>query len=189
MSSMMASNLSILQNGSKLENFNPSRGLRKGDTMSPYLFVFCMEKFTRMVQMKVNEGSWQLILLSRQGPPISHILFADGVLLFCKAKKPQVRIVMETLDRFCRMSGLKLSLKKSRALCSLNIRQSKKEAIGSLITIWFVSYLGIYLGVPILKGRVKRATFNPIIEKISTRLAAWKSKLLNRVGKLCQLSQ
>ena len=39
--------------------------------------------------------------------------------------------------------------------------------------------------MPVLKGKVKRATINLIVEHISTRLASWKSKLLNRAGKLC----
>ena len=184
MSCVMASNLSILWNGSKLENFSPTRGLRQGDPMSPYLFVLCMEKLARMIQMKVDERSWHPILLSRQGPAISHLLFADDVLLFCKVKKSQVRVVLETLDKFCNMSGLKVSLEKSRAFCSPKIPRSKRESIGRLTSIRFVSDLGRYLGVPILKGRVKRATFNLIIEKITTRLATWKSKLLNKVGKL-----
>ena len=79
---------------------------------------------------------------------------------------------METLNQFCKISGLKVSLEKSRACCSPNIRHSKKEAIANLTAIRLISDLRKYLGVPILKGRVKKATFNPIIEKISTRLAA-----------------
>ena len=44
-------------------------------------------------------------------------------------------MVMNTLDKFCTMSGLKVSLEKSRALCPSNIGRRKKETIRNLTTI------------------------------------------------------
>ena len=55
---------------------------------------------------------------SRGGPGLSHLLFADDVMLFCKAKNSQVRLVMKTLQDFCSASGLKVNVDKSRAMCS-----------------------------------------------------------------------
>lgn len=43
MSSVASSQLAILWNGERTEFFSPSRGLRQGDPLLPYLFVFCME--------------------------------------------------------------------------------------------------------------------------------------------------
>jgi hypothetical protein len=40
------------------------------------------------------------------------------------------------------------------------------------------------LGFPILKGRPKRSDFYFIIEKMQTRLASWKNRLLNKPGRL-----
>ncbi|KAJ6916261.1 hypothetical protein NC652_018836 [Populus alba x Populus x berolinensis] len=50
-----------------------------------------------------------------------------------------------------------------------------------------------YLGFPVFHMRMKKADFNFLLEKISKRLASWKEKILNRVGRislanqLCQL--
>lgn len=41
-----------------------------------------------------------------------------------------------------------------------------------------------YLGFPILKGRAKRNDFNFIVEKMQSRLASWKNRLLNKPGRL-----
>lgn len=48
-----SSKLSILWNGGKTEEFKPTRGLRQGDPLSLYLFVFCMEKLRLLIQDKV----------------------------------------------------------------------------------------------------------------------------------------
>ena len=157
--------LAILWNGSILESFSPSRGLRQGDPMSPYLFVLCMEKLSVMIQKKVDASLWKPIKLVNNGPGISHLLFADDMMLFCHGKKSQVRCVIDTLNDFCRMSGLRINLDKSQAMASKHLTRRKRESICNFTSIRFTNDFGKYLGVPIIKGRVTRATFNPILEK------------------------
>lgn len=59
--------------------------------------------------------------ISRNGPEISHLFFADDVLLFTKARTSQVRVVMDTLDEFQDASGLRVNLDKSKAICSTHL--------------------------------------------------------------------
>ena len=58
--------------------------------MSPYLFVLCMEKLSLLIPKKVSNSVWLPIHISRGGLGISHLLFADDVLLFGQAKSSQV---------------------------------------------------------------------------------------------------
>ena len=185
MNCVQASNLSILWNGNRLDSFQPRRGLRQGDPISPYLFVLCMERLACFISKQVDEGIWDGVAVSRGGPRVSHLMFADDLLLFCKAKKSQVQNVVHTLELFCKASGMKINIEKSKAICSRNISNRRKEMLSGVSHIPFTSDLGKYLGVNLNHPRAARSIFSDSLEKIKNRLASWKGRLLNRAGRLC----
>lgn len=57
MSCISSSNLSILLNGDHLDPFHPSRGIRQGDPLSPYIFILCMEYLAWLIQEEVSSGN------------------------------------------------------------------------------------------------------------------------------------
>ncbi|MCI37624.1 RNA-directed DNA polymerase (Reverse transcriptase), partial [Trifolium medium] len=99
-----SSNFSLLWNGNKLPPFKPSHGLRQGDPLSPYLFILCMEKLSVTINDAVQQGNWDLIHISNNGPKMSHLLFADDVLLFTKARNSQLRFITNMFDSFSKAS-------------------------------------------------------------------------------------
>ena len=59
MSLVTTTNFSILLNGTPSRTFTPSRGLRQGDPLSPFLFVLMMEGLGRVIKVANVEGRIQ----------------------------------------------------------------------------------------------------------------------------------
>lgn len=140
----------MLFNGLKTTPFIPSRGIRQGDPISPYFFVLCMERLAHLIQKEVTNGAWKPVVLSRGGPPISHLFFADDLLLFGEASSEQIGVMRSCLENFCSTSGQKVSLEKSRLLVSRNVHHARASQLSREVCISLTSDLGKYLGVPLL---------------------------------------
>ena len=69
----------------ELHLIQPSRGLRQGDPLSPYLFIICIEGLYALLR-KYDAKKWiNGVKICRKAPVISHKLYADDSYLFCKA--------------------------------------------------------------------------------------------------------
>lgn len=65
-----------------LEAFTPSRGLRKGETLSPFLFLFIADALSVLVHKSSTMNILEGLKICRNAPLISHFLFVDDSLLF-----------------------------------------------------------------------------------------------------------
>ena len=119
----------LLFNGSKLESFNPSRGLRQGDPISPYIFILCMEFLSSLINKKCEEGKWVKVKASCSGPGFSHSFFADDLLLYAKADRGNCEAIVEVLEEFCELTGQKISRVKSKVFFSPNTPEETKEEL------------------------------------------------------------
>ena len=48
--------------------------------------------------------------------------------------------------------------------------------------------LGKYLGIPTINGRVNKATFQEVVQRVDNRLAGWKLKCLPLAGRAALIS-
>lgn len=78
----------------------PSRGIRQGDPLSPYLFIFCAEGLSALMSHYENKNWIHGVKVCCQAPIISHMLFVDDIYLFCKANVEEAMKVMEMLGVF-----------------------------------------------------------------------------------------
>lgn len=113
MDCITTSHLNTLWNGSKTEEFQPLRGIRQGDPLSSYIFVICIDKPSHIIAEAINKKDWSPMKVGRNGPEVSHLMFADDLLLFSEASKNHAEKVMECISKFCKMFGQKVSSEKT----------------------------------------------------------------------------
>lgn len=75
----------VLINGEPSETFQPSRGLRQGDLLSPYIFLLCNEGLISLTSKAAESNLITGVKICHSAPSISHLLFADDNILFYKA--------------------------------------------------------------------------------------------------------
>ena len=140
---------SILFNGEALDPILPSRGIRQGDPLSPYLFIICMEFLGQLIEEKCNMKTWQPVKASQSGPEFFHLFFADDLILFAKADWVNCSAIRDVLDEFCDLSGQSVIEAKSRVYFSLNVDRDTRESLCDILGFASTPFLGKYLGFPL----------------------------------------
>ena len=148
MSCVSSTTISILFNGGKLSSFKPTRGIRQGDPLSPYLFILCMEYLGFLINESYRKKEWTPLKASKKNLGISHLFFADDLMLFAKANKASAKSIKKVLSQFCKESGQLLSAEKSRVYFLPYVLLSVREDICEVIDIYETSCIGKYLGFP-----------------------------------------
>lgn len=98
--SMYTVSYSIMVNGEPTEKITRRRGLRQGDPLSPYLFIFIMEVLSRGVMKLERDRIIQGIKVARNAPPISHLFYVDDALFCFKATPDACRSITRCINDF-----------------------------------------------------------------------------------------
>lgn len=86
---------SILINDAPCGFFLASRGIRQGDPMSPTLFTILFDLLSKILSRTEMEGKFHGIKVSKTCTPISHLMYADNLVVYCKADLDEAAEVLK----------------------------------------------------------------------------------------------
>lgn len=173
----------VLVNGGKTESFKPGRGLRLGDALSPYLFILGQEILSRLLESALRSKNLQGIKTSMSGPTITHVMYADDIVLFSKASRKDVETILGILEKYSLWSGQLVNRSKSGIFFSKYTQRSTCRNIKSILKIKALKKDAAYLGAPFLMSRAPSKDFAFLQHKLEAKLIGWRSKCLSWVGR------
>jgi hypothetical protein len=118
---------SVRVNGQLSNAFYPTRGIRQGDPMSPYLFLLCAEGLSCMLKFSGPQFLAKGVWVGVHAPWVSYLLFADDCLVFTQASERAGQRLAEILQTYQEGSGQIVNTTKSAIFFSSNCDDNMKE--------------------------------------------------------------
>lgn len=146
-------------------------------------YLYEIPFFSLLISEAVKNNSQSPIRISKNGLPISHLFFADDIILFAKTETKTIAIISKILSIFSNLSGQKISQSKSKVYCSKNTSANLKTYLLTSFNIPISHTLGVYLGFPLSSTKLNPSSFTFLLDKVKAKLHAWEHKYLSLPGR------
>lgn len=173
---------SVSVNGSLEGYFTSARGIRQGCSLSPYLYVILNNVLSKLLNEAAERGDFAYHPQCKE-VKLTHLSFADDILVFTNGTAESLMGIMGTMKRFATMSGLHINATKSSIFVSgsntsdlINAAEILRIKVGTLPIR--------YLGMPLTTKSLTSHDYEPLIDKIRTRMLCWSNKSLSFAGRL-----
>ena len=114
---------------------------------------------------------------------VSHLAYADDILIFTQAADASLQRLKQCLDDYMAVSGQQINLQKSNFYVTAGFSgwAARIQDIGGIVR---GSFPFLYLGVPIYRGIKRSDMFLFLREKIAKRIRGWGHRHLSFGGRL-----
>ena len=166
--------MQIIVNGWLTDPVPLARGVRQGDSLSPLLYILCVETLAcKIRQCSEIEG---FLLPGARGAQYKVGLYADDTTSFVKT----VRSLERLFDVIClyeQGSGAKLNVSKTEAMWLGAWRSRVDQPLG-LTWVKKMKILGVVFG-----ECTEQDNWQPKLTKLERHINLWKSRSLSLIGK------
>ncbi|CAN0906411.1 LINE-1 retrotransposable element ORF2 protein [Linum grandiflorum] len=170
---------SVLVNGRRSTCFTPSRGLRQGDPLSPYLFLLCAEGLSKTIHTAINVKHLHGLKVAVGAPVVSHLFFVDDSILFSRATVDESIVLRDILKKYERESRQLINFQKSEISFSRNVGWHTKLQISGVLGMKIVEKHDKYLGLVMEVGRSKKSLFCYLRDRVQNKLKGFAGKNLS----------
>ncbi|CAA7058279.1 unnamed protein product [Microthlaspi erraticum] len=173
---------SVALNGELVGFFKGGKGLRQGDPISSSLFVLVMDILSKLLDQAVRADRIKPHPKCVD-PLITHLSFADDMLIFFDGSSQSLQAILEVLSSFHSYSGLGLNAGKSFLFLDGNSPGLNNSIAGNFGLV--PGSLPVkYLGLPLLPHKMRRQDYQPLIDRVIARISSWPVKRLSFAGRL-----
>lgn len=114
---------------------------------------------------------------------LTHLMFADDLLMFAKADQGSVVELFKAFHKFSRASGLEANNDKS-CIYVTGISHDSATHLATLMNMPIGELPFIYLGVPLAAKKLSFTQCKPLIDRITDRAQGWMAHFLTYAGRL-----
>ncbi|GJS64726.1 RNA-directed DNA polymerase, eukaryota, reverse transcriptase zinc-binding domain protein [Tanacetum coccineum] len=182
---LSSASTSILINGSPSREFSIHRGLRQGDPLSPFLFIIAMEGLHVAMEDAMAASIYSGFCINNLS--LSHLFFADDALFIGDWSSNNIKCLVAILDCFHKVSGLKINYHKSK-LFGVGVSPNEISALAATTGCSPLASSFNYLGLPVDCNMSRVKSWDPIVEKFSSRLSRWRASLISFGGRATLIS-
>jgi hypothetical protein len=136
----------------------------------------CADVFSALISRAQSLKLIHGIKIAPRAPEITHLLFADDSLLFCRANEEEANQIKSIITTYQQASGQLVNYSKSEIIFSKKVQQDSKGVITKILPMPIVDHFNKYLGQPTHIGISKTQVFNYIQDKVWKKLKGWKEK-------------
>ena len=123
------------------------------------------------------------VSICQNGPRLIHLLFANGSLIFCRAKESECQKLLEVLATYESALGQQINREKTIIFFSKSTSQAVQNTIKAALGVPVVQQYEKYLGLPSFIGWKKKERIDNIKQRVWKKLQGWEGKLSSQAGR------
>ena len=173
---------SVAFNGELVGFFPGEKGLRQGDPISSSLFVLAMDILSKSLDRAARNSLFGIHPRCSY-PLITHLCFADDMLIFFDGSSESLGGIIDLLNEFYSGSGLQLNLAKTGLFLD-GANHSVTRELAESFGLSQGSLPVRYLGVPLMPHKLRPQDYQPLIDRVKKKIKSWTIRNLSFAGRL-----